>query len=161
MNFTKTLLFIFIFFGCFTTYAQKTQKEETLKTLTFTEVEKLQQENPKPIVVFISTEWCKICFGMKRTTFQNKDVIQLLNNNFYFIHLNGEEKETLLFYGKEFNYKPTGVKTGVHELAIALAGTDKRIAYPTTTILNTSLEITTQIVGYIKSREMKRILKKY
>ena len=149
----RKILSIFICVGGFATYSQT-----ELKMYTFSEVEKLQQQKPKPVAIFIYTDWCKICFGMKKTTFKNKKVIQLLNNNFYFVRLDGEEKKDIIFLGKTFVYKPTGSNTGVHELADELASINKRISYPTTTILNSKLEIELQINGLYNAKEMKKIL---
>jgi len=161
MNFTKKLLFLFIFFGCFTSYAQENKGKEVLNIFTFEEVEKLQQQQPKPILVFLYTDWCKICFGMKKTTFQNKEVIQLLNDAFYLVYLNGEEKKDILFFGNTYTYKPTGTTTGIHELANELGTIKKRIAYPTTIILNTAFEIDAQLIGFYNSKKMKQMLTTY
>ena len=138
------------------------EEKPILKVFTFSEVEKIYRQNPKPIVVFISTDWCKICHGMKTTSLKNKEVIKLLNKKFYFIKLNGEEKEDITFLEKTFVYKPTGTNTGVHELANELAAdVKKRIAYPTTTILNSNFEIDAQFIGFYNSKKLKRILTKY
>jgi thioredoxin-related protein len=160
MYFTKKLLFIFIFFGCFTFKAQESE-EEVLTIFTFEEVEQLLQQKPKPVLVFIYTDWCKICHGMKKTTFKNKDVIQLLNENFYLMMLNGEEKRDITFFGKTFNYKPSGANTGIHELAQELATIKKSICYPTTIILSTKLEIDLQLIGFLNSKKMTNTLLKY
>jgi thioredoxin-related protein len=149
----RKILSIFIFIGGFATFSQT-----ELKIYTFSELEKLQQQKPKPVAIFIYTDWCKICFGMKKTTFKNKEVIQLLNNNFYFVRLDGEEKKDIIFLGKTFVYKPTGANTGVHELTNELASINKRISYPTTTILNSKFEIELQINGFSNAKEMKKIL---
>ena len=160
MQFTKKLLFLFIFFGWYTSYGQESNEKEVLSIFTFEEAEKLQQEKVKPILIFIYTDWCKICHGMKRTTFKNKKVISLLNEKFYFIQLNGEEKKDITFLGKKFRYKPTGNKTGMHELAEELASIDGKTIFPTTTIINSNLEIALQIDSYIDSKSMNLILKK-
>ena len=41
--------------------------------------------------------------------------MQLLNENFYFVKLNREEKKDIHFLGKKFIYKPTGTNTGIHK----------------------------------------------
>jgi thioredoxin-related protein len=160
MNFTKKLIILFIFFGCFTICAQMNKEEEVLKTLSFEEVEKLHQQKPKPILIFLYTDWCKICFGMKKTTFKNKDVIHILNEKFYLIYINGEEKRDITFLGKTFKYKPSGKNTGTHQLAKELASIKGKISYPTTIILNTKFEIDLQIDSHINSKKMNTILKK-
>ena len=54
----KKIFLIFIFYGSLAAYSQ--QESLSLKVFTFSEVEKMNQEKPKPIVVFIYTDWCKI-----------------------------------------------------------------------------------------------------
>ena len=161
MYFTKKLLFLFIFFGCFTIYTQERKGKEVLNIFTFEEVEEIHQQIPKPILVFLYTDWCKICFGMKKTTFKNRKVIQLLNEKFYFIKLNAEEKQDITFLGKIFTYKPTGINTGMHELAVELGTIKKTIIYPTTIILNTVFEIDAQLTGLYNTRKMTDILTTY
>ena len=161
MYFTKKLLFLFIFFGCFTIYTQERKGKEVLNIFTFEEVEELHQQTPKPILIFLYTDWCKICFGMKKTTFKNKKVIQLINEKFYFIKLNAEEKQDITFLGKMFTYKPSGTNTGMHELAAELGTIKKTIIYPSTIILNTVFEIEAQLAGLYNAREMMDILTTY
>ena len=161
MYFTKKLLFLFIFFGCFTIYTQERKGKEVLNIFTFEEVEELHQQTPKPILIFLYTDWCKVCFGMKKTTFKNTEVIKLLNDNFYFVKLNAEEKKDITFLGKIFTYKPTGTNTGMHELAAELGTIKKTIIYPTTIILNTVFEIDTQLTGLYNTRQMIDILTTY
>ena len=153
----KKLILVTFLFGCFNLCSQT---KKILTIISFEEVEKLHQQNPKPIVVFIYTDWCKICYAMKQTTFKNQKIIDLLNRNFYFISLNGEEKKDITFLGKTFVYKPSGNKTGTHELAKELATLNGKIAYPTTTILNRTFLIDLQINGFINSKKMERILRK-
>jgi thioredoxin-related protein len=161
MQCTKKLLFLFLFSACFTIYGQESKEKEVLNIFTFEEVERLQRQKSKPLLIFLYTDWCKICHGMKRTTFMNEKVIQLLNEKFYFIQLNGEEKKAISFLGKTFRYKPTGTNTGVHELARELGTIKKRIAFPTTTILNSNFEIDAQLLGFLNSKKMTAILTNY
>lgn len=154
----KYTFLLFIFLIEFTTISAQNNK---LKTYTFSEVEKLQNQNPKPLIVFIYTDWCKICLGMKQTTFKNNEVVSILNNNFYFIKLNGEEKKDIRFLRRTFTYEPTGNNTGVHQLTKELASVENKISYPTITVLNSKFEIDLQISGYIKSEKMKNLLNNY
>ncbi|WP_405611352.1 thioredoxin family protein [Polaribacter sp. Asnod1-A03] len=154
----KYIAFIILFI-CFTTQSQ--EEKEELKVYSFNEIEKLNKQIPKPIVVFIHTDWCKYCFAMKKNTFNNNEVIKALNDKFYFVFLNAESKKDITFLNHTFKYKPTGNNTGVHQLANELAGIKNRISYPTTTILNSKFEIDILKNGYINSKKMLFILKKY
>jgi thioredoxin-related protein len=155
----KKILLLLIFLGSLAAFSQN--KKASLKVHTFSEMEELQQQKSKPILVFIYSDWCKICHGMQKTTLKNNEVIQLLNENFYFVKLNGEEKKDIHFLVKTFVYKPTGTNTGIHELANELASKKKRIAYPTTTILNSEFVIDEQLTGFYNSKKMTTILNKY
>jgi len=155
----KKITAFIILFVCFTIQSQ--EKKEKLKVYSFHEVEKLHQQNPKPLVVFIYTDWCKYCFAMKKNTFKNNEVIKALNTQFYFVKLNAEGKKDISFLNHTFKYQPTGNNTGIHQLANELAVIKGRISYPTTTILNSKFEIELQKSGYINSKQLKTILYKY
>jgi thioredoxin-related protein len=149
----KKWLVIFLINSLFS-FSQKTEK---LNIYSFEEVEKLQSKNPKSVLVFVYTDWCKICFGMKKTTFKNDKIITLLNTNFYVIYLNAATKNEITFIGKIFRNQPSGV----HELASILAMKNKQISYPTIVILNKKMEIDLQLQGFRNSNQLTTILEKY
>lgn len=150
-------IFFIVFLKCFAIQSQ----DKSLTMYSFKEVEKLQKQHAKPMVVFIHTDWCTFCHGMEQNTFQNKEVIQILNTKFYFVKFNAEQKEAITFLGKTFQYKPSGNNTGIHELAEELALKKGKISYPTTILLNKKFEIDVQLDSYVKSKRFATILKKY
>nr|WP_294933610.1 thioredoxin family protein [uncultured Flavobacterium sp.] len=148
----KKLFFLLFFFCAFSGVAQ-------LKTYTFSEAEKLEKEQPKPIFVFVHTSWCKYCKMMENSTFKDPEVIQLLNDNFYFVSLNAEDKAPIPFNNYTFVFKPKGQNSGVHELAEALATIDGTVTYPTFSILDKNNAILLQINSYTDVPTMIRFLK--
>jgi len=154
----RAFFFILFLFLSINLCAQRNIK--TLKIHTFPEVEQLQKTAPKPMVIFLFTDWCKICFGMKKNTFKNIKVIEKLNSDYYLVMLNGEEKKDILFLGRTFSYKTSG-NSGVHELAKQLTSSEEKISYPTTLILNSDYEIDALFDGYLNSKKMNSILNKY
>lgn len=95
---------------------------------------------------------------MENTTFKNQKVVNSINQNFYFIRFNAEEKQDINFTGKTFHSKPTGTNTGIHELAETQ--TEGKTTYPSLIILNPKNEIIFQYNGYLKSSELLDILNK-
>ena len=75
--------------------------------------------------------------------------------------LNGEEKKDITFLDKTFAYKPTGNKTGVHELAKALGSINGKMSYPTSILLNSRFQIELQIDSFINSKKMNDLLSDY
>jgi len=149
---TKKLLILLVFFCTFSGFAQ-------LRTYTFSEAEKLEQQNPKPIFVFIHTSWCKYCKMMENSTFKNPEVVQLLNDNFYFVSLDAEQKNPILFKNNTFRFQPKGQNTGVHELAEELGTVDGAMTYPTFSILDKNNTILLQISEYTDAKTMIGLLK--
>lgn len=130
------------------------------RQVNFDQLDSLQKVEKRPIVVFLHTTWCKYCATMKNTTFATQKVKDLLNQNFYFVSLDVEEKNAIFFRGYSFKYKPTGAGTGVHELAEQLGSINGELTYPSTCFLNSDYEITYQKEGFIEAKEFVEILKK-
>lgn len=131
-----------------------------IKFSTFSSVEREMKVTPKPLILFIHTDWCVYCKNMENTTFKNEDVIQNLNQNFYFVSFNAESRESVSFLDHTFHFQPNGNKTGIHQLAKELATINGQISYPTLTILNSKYEIIFQKKSFISSKELLKILHK-
>lgn len=129
-----------------------------LQTYSFSQLDSLQKTEKKNIVVFIHTDWCKYCQSMKNTSFKDKEVIQLLNENFLFADLNAEEKQDIIFNGYTFKYKPTGASTGINELAEQLGTVNGKVSYPTLCILNSEHEIIFQYNQFLSSADLLKVL---
>lgn len=149
----KSNFFIVLFFCSMMAFSQT--KSHPLEL-----VAQMQKTEQKNVVVFLHTDWCNYCKAMQNSTFQNKNVKKLLDENFYFTELNGEEKLAIKFAGTVFKYQPTGTKTGYHELAISLGTIDGQISYPTLVILNPKNELIFQYNGFMTAKEISEVLKK-
>lgn len=132
--------------------------EIVLASYSFAQLDSLLALEKRPIAVFLHAEWCTFCKNMEQTTFRNKQVIELLNEKFYFISFDGEQKESVSFNQHEFNYQPNGRSSGTHELAVALGTVDGSLVYPTLVILNPQYEIVFQHGAFLGARQMKLIL---
>ena len=131
-----------------------------LRSVSFEEIDSLQRIEKRKTIVFIQTDWCQFCHAMKNTTFKNDEIIEELNNAFYFIDFNAEEKRTIIFNKTTFQFRPTGNTSGTHELAIALGTINKQLHFPVLCVLNAENEIIFQHSGYLKPKELKLILAK-
>lgn len=130
-----------------------------IKSGTFYELKDLQKENKKPIIIHLYTDWCSICkieaFQLKK----DKDLVKMINENFYLINFETEKtKEKIIFQGKEFNYLPNG-NSGIHELALALSKNKNQPVYPLWIILNENQELVYYHEGEFKPEKMKEKFK--
>ncbi|MEJ7913603.1 MAG: thioredoxin family protein [Chitinophagaceae bacterium] len=131
-----------------------------VRQVKFEHLDSLQKLQNRPVLVFLHTSWCKYCGTMKNSTFKNKDVQDLINKQFYFVALDVEERNNIIFRGYSFKYKPTGTTTGVHELAEQLGTINGELAYPGLCFLSPLSEIIYQREGYVQAKELLVILKK-
>jgi thioredoxin-related protein len=150
----KKLTMIIFFLGIITTGFSQ------LKNRTFEEVDRLQHIQKKKTIVFINTDWCQFCHRMKNTTFKNQEIIEMLNNQFYYIDFNAEQKTNITFNNQTFRYQPSGNNVGVHELALQLGTINKQIVYPVLCVLNEDNEIILQYSNYLNAKDFKVLLEK-
>ncbi len=137
----------------------RAQDVDTLRVYSFAEAEALQVQEPRPYLVFIHADWCKYCRGMERNTFSDPAVVELLNERYYFVELDGEDPSSIEFAGREFVYVPSGTTTGVHELAEALGSINGKLAYPTTVVLGANNEIDFQYNAFLSAEQLLSVLR--
>lgn len=131
-----------------------------IKEYKFEQIDSLQKVEKKIVVVFIHTNWCRYCGAMKHTTFKNKHLINTLNNNFYFINLDAEEKKSIAFNNNTFQYRPTGNQTGINELAEQLGNINGKVSLPGICFLNADNQIIYQHGGFLSVTNFEIILNK-
>jgi len=101
--------------------------------------------NPKMVFVDVYTDWCGWCKVMDKKTFSHPTIAKYMQDKFYMVKLNGEQKEDLVFRGKTYKYVPSG-RRGYHELAAALL--QGKMSYPTVVFLNEKMEMISPVPGY-------------
>ena len=134
-----------------TTVAPAT-KTSNVKWYTFEEavaaIEKDKKAGRKPKKIFIDvyTGWCGWCIKMDKETFQNPAIYPYLNEKFYPVKLNAEQKEEIKFGGYTFKYVPQE-RRGYHELAASLL--EGQMSYPTVLFMNEDVKMLQRIPGYL------------
>lgn len=116
----------------------------SVKWMTFEEaVEKMKKEKRK-IFIDVYTDWCGYCKVMDKNTFTDEKVAGLLNQHFYPVKLNAEQKADIVFNGNTYKYIASG-RGGYHELAAALL--NNQLSYPNFVFLNDDYAIIPVIPG--------------
>ena len=149
------LLYIIFLFNANNTTSPTTTSTE-INWHTWEEAYELSQESPKKIFVDLYTDWCGWCKKMDRTTFKDPSVVQYLNENFYAVKFNAEQKETIVFRDKEYQFVKAG-RRGVHQLAYALL--DGRLGYPAFVMLDETFARIMISPGYKITDQLMKELK--
>lgn len=126
--------------------------------LAFKNLEADINETPKPILLYIYTNWCVYC-KMQQEQMKKDTALQgLLKNKFYHISFDAESKETIIFTRQTYQYKPNGLENGVHELT--LLGWDRRqaIAYPLWLLFDKNYKLIYRNSGSITINQLKKML---
>ncbi len=115
--------------------------------LTWKEAVEMSKIEKKKVVVAVYTSWCGWCKKMDQNTYNKAHIADYMNNNFYAVHFDAEQKEPIEFQGKVYKYvNPANGKRGYHEFASEL--TMGRMSYPSTVFFNENLEIIQPIPGF-------------
>jgi thioredoxin-related protein len=111
---------------------------------------------PKKIFVDVYTDWCGWCKKMDKDTFQNPQVSQYMQDNFYMVKMDAEGKDPIQYQGKTFKFVPSG-RRGYHELAAALL--QGKMSYPTVVFLDEDFNMLSPVPGYQKVEPFMQIAK--
>lgn len=130
-----------------------------MKTGTFSEVEFLQKESPKPIVIHLYTDWCAVCKIESFRLNKDKDLVKIMNDHFYLINFEAEKtREKIKFQGQEFEYLANG-SSGIHSLALALSKKKEKPVYPLWIFLDKNQNLVYYQEGLFTPENMKQKLK--
>ena len=124
------------------------------KSYSFEKALALQATDPRPMVVFIKTDWCKYCKILENTTLKNPETVWLLDEFFYFIPFDAESRDLVSINGGDFRFRPKAIGSGTHELADELADG----IYPTIIVLNPDLTVISKWQSYIDSNRLNSTL---
>ncbi|GAB3980859.1 hypothetical protein GCM10028806_49340 [Spirosoma terrae] len=160
---------LFLFFGAFLiltisafrttlpgepTSSPKTEAKH-IKWLTIEEAYALTQKKPKKFVVDVYTDWCGWCKVMDRETFSKEAIVDYVNENYYAVRLNAEQRKDIKLGKETFKFVSAGSR-GVHELAAALLR--NQMSYPTTVFLDEKFQLIQPIPGYLEPRTFHQII---
>ena len=94
---------IFLFIGTTAFVNERTNRSDsTVNWLTFEEAVERSKTEKKKIFIDVYTDWCGYCKVMDKNTFSQADIAQYLNENFYPVKFNAEQKQDITFRGHTF-----------------------------------------------------------
>ena len=149
-----TLAIILLAVPFFLPPGKKAPNGEKLKWMTLEEARVALQQEKRPVLIDLYTDWCGWCKVMDKKTYTNPKVIAYIQEHFYPVKLNAETKETLNWNEKTYNFN-TASRT--NDFALFL--TYGRLSYPTTVIIPTDNSGPQPVPGYLEPKDLELVVR--
>ena len=152
-NYKKIVFVISLFISiCVTdTYAQV----ESIRWYSIEQAETLLKKEKRKIFIDVFTSWCGWCKNMDKATFGQQYIIKYINENYYPVKLDAEQRNDINFKSKTYHFV-TQSGVGFNELAAEfLKG---QLSYPTIVFLDEDLNLIQAIQGFRPPEQFEKIM---
>jgi thioredoxin-related protein len=136
------------------TMRSQNNTNNSIKWLTWEEVQEYNKKEKRKILLDVYTDWCGWCKKMDSETFSHPQLAKYLNDNYYMVKLNAEQKEVLMYKDKEYRFVKTN-RGGYHELAEEFL--QGRMSYPSLVFLDENMNLIQPIPGYRQADDLMMI----
>lgn len=130
--------------------------QEEIQWLTWEQALEKNKIEKKKILVDVYTQWCTWCKKMDQRTYRQDHITAQINEDFYAVKFDAEQKEDIIFNNKIYSYVKSFGKRGFHELAEEIM--NGRMSYPTTVFIDENLNVLQPIPGFQGAITFKMIL---
>ncbi len=104
-----------------------------IKWMSWNDAVEANAKTPKKIFVDVYTDWCGWCKRMDQTTFTDSTVVATMNDKFYAVKLNAEQRESIFWRDMEFKWIDGG-RNGFNSLALELL--NHQMSFPSFVMLD-------------------------
>lgn len=130
-----TLAFIL---GC--TAQKELSEANNIQWISLDELAEKMKTEPKKVFFDVYASWCGPCKMLDRQTFNNKKVVEYINEHYYAVKWNGESLDTVSFKGKTYINEHPEKKHSNHQLTYELAFINGGVRYPTLLFFDEELD---------------------
>ena len=118
---------------CFFICVFATNISAQVNWMSWEEMIKAQEKEARPVFIDVYTDWCGWCKVMDRETFAKAEVYEVLNQDYYSVKFDAEQRGDIEVGDKTYSYVGQG-RRGYHELAATIL--NGQLSYPTVVFLD-------------------------
>lgn len=122
--------------------------------MSWEEAMELTKKEKRKILLDVYTDWCKWCKQMESTTFQQPEIARYINEHYYPVKFDAEQRNELEYRKKVYKYVKNG-QVGYHELAAELLR--GRLSYPALVFMDEDLNVIQSFNGFKTAQQLEQI----
>lgn len=151
------LLFTISLFLCTPLNAQEA---ESVRWLSFEQLEDSLTKHPKKVFIDFYTDWCTYCRKMDNVVFTKPQVVKILNESYYAVRFDAETESEIVFGGQKLVNDQLGKsRSPIHQIAQLLASRKGQFAPPVLVMLDEDFKVTARYFQYMDSKRLLKALK--
>lgn len=150
------LVIVFTIVNYTSMWAQK-NKPSLINWVKLENLDSLMQVTPRKIMINIYAPWCGYCKSMDKEIYRNPSAAQFINENYYAVNFDAEQKANVFFNGNEYLARQKYGNLVCHDLVMFLL--NGAISYPSVVILNEKKKVIAVENGYQPIFQMEGMLK--
>lgn len=118
-------------------------------------IDSLMSRQAKPMLVLLSTEWCKFCY-LQKSQIKKSDRLQTHSDRFYYVEFDAESNEQVRFNQQNYQYPANTTSRAIHPLAIALNGSE-RVSFPSVIVLDPTYRVVFRHQGILTKKQLNEL----
>ncbi|MCB0397885.1 MAG: DUF255 domain-containing protein [Flavobacteriales bacterium] len=135
---------------------EKQDENGLIHWISFEEAVELNKKEKRKMFIDFYTSWCGWCKRMDVTTFRDPEVVKYMNENFYAVKFDAEQKDSLVYNEHVFKYRDDVGSRGIHEFA--LSALNGRPSYPSFVFFDEEINRITIVPGYRDASSLESML---
>ncbi len=132
-----------------------TPTQDAIHWMSIEEMEQALKKEKRKVLIVLYTDWCGWCKRLERETLQNPEIAAYINEHYYPVRFNAEQREEQIFKNQKYSFVQAG-RRGYNQLAYEL--TRGKLSYPTCVFLDENEELIQSIPGYKSARDFRPII---
>ncbi|MBP6384986.1 MAG: DUF255 domain-containing protein [Pseudarcicella sp.] len=132
-----------------------TEEKKEIKWMSLEQAFSAIQKEPKKIIIDIYTSWCGWCKVMDKNTFSDPKIIAYVNENYYAVKLDAEQKEDINLGPQKYTWVKQG-NSGYNQAAVALL--NGKMSFPTMVYLDEKFNMIQPVPGYQDANQLHKVI---